>query len=56
MFDISVELRKMVRVLSVATRPRQREFMRMAKVTAAGIILIGLIGVIVSFLFERILK
>lgn len=54
MFNLQDEWRKHERVLRVATRPREREFTRMAKVTGAGIIGMGLIGVILSFILHAI--
>jgi len=37
-------------VLYVATRPRRKEFEKIVKITGAGIILVGLLGVLISFL------
>ncbi|MFA5108675.1 MAG: protein translocase SEC61 complex subunit gamma [Candidatus Micrarchaeia archaeon] len=50
--DLVAEYKKMVRVLRVATRPRQKEFEHMAKVTFAGTIIIGAIGVIIAAVFS----
>jgi protein translocase SEC61 complex gamma subunit len=49
--NIQDEIRKMIRVLRVATRPRQKEFELMAKVTLIGVAIIGLIGVVISAIF-----
>ncbi|PIT84596.1 protein translocase SEC61 complex subunit gamma [Candidatus Micrarchaeota archaeon CG10_big_fil_rev_8_21_14_0_10_45_29] len=54
--DINTEIRKMIRVLRVSTRPRKKEFELMAKVTLAGVIIIGAIGVIISAVFSFIDK
>lgn len=54
--NISDEIRKMVRVLRVSTRPRQKEFELMAKVTFAGVVIIGAIGVVISAIFAAIDK
>ncbi len=54
MFNVIDEYRKMERVLRVSSRPREREFVRMAKVTAAGIILMGLLGVALSYILHAI--
>ena len=43
-------LEQAVRVLRLARKPTKEEFMRMAKITAAGIIVIGAIG----YLFQAI--
>ncbi|MFH1306860.1 MAG: protein translocase SEC61 complex subunit gamma [Candidatus Micrarchaeota archaeon] len=50
--DLGNELRKMVRVLRVATRPRRKEFETMAKVTIVGVIIIGITGMILSAIFN----
>jgi len=42
------------RVLSVCTRPRRKDFEKIAKVTALGMVLIGLIGVVISAIFKMI--
>ncbi|VVB99022.1 Protein translocase subunit SecE [uncultured archaeon] len=52
--DIGGFIRESIRVLNVATRPRQKEFMRIIKVTGLGIILVGLAGVILSLIFNAI--
>ncbi len=43
-------LKECRRVLYVATRPRRKEFEKIVKITGAGIILVGLLGVLISFL------
>jgi len=48
MFDAIGFLKQSRRVMNVATRPRQKEFEKIVKMTGIGIILIGLIGVIIS--------
>ncbi len=45
-------VRESSRVMNVATRPRRREFEKIVKITGLGIILIGLIGVVLSFLLS----
>jgi len=42
------------RVLSVCTRPRRKDFEKIAKVTALGMVLIGLTGVVISAIFKMI--
>ena len=42
------------RVLSVCTRPRRKDFEKIAKVTALGMVLIGLAGVVISEIFHLI--
>ena len=52
MFNLAEEIRKLVRVLQVASRPRLRDFERMALVTGAGIVVMGLIGLVISFILN----
>jgi protein transport protein SEC61 subunit gamma-like protein len=52
MFNIAQYIRECIRVLTVASRPRRKEFEKIVKITGLGIILIGLIGVIISFLLS----
>ena len=52
--NIKQEFRKMIRVLRVSTQPRRKEFELMTKVVAVGVIVMGLIGVIVSAIFNSI--
>ena len=52
MFNAAEEFRKLVRVMQVASRPRLRDFERMATVTGAGIIVMGIIGLIISFILN----
>lgn len=51
-FDIRGFIGQSVRVMNVATRPRQKDFEKILKVTMAGMIVIGLIGVVISFLLS----
>ncbi|GEM_PF-5725247 len=53
-FDLRAELFKIERVLRIASRPREKEFWHMAKVTALGIVAIGILGIIVSSVFHLI--
>jgi len=54
MFDVIGFVKQCRRVMSVATRPRQKEFEKIIKTTGLGIILIGLIGVIISAILSQI--
>lgn len=52
--DIHEELlRKYLRVLKLARTPTRDEFIKIATVAAAGILLIGLIGFIIYVLFSH---
>jgi protein transport protein SEC61 subunit gamma-like protein len=48
--DVIAFLKECRRVLLVASRPRKKEFERIVKITGAGIIVIGLLGLLISFL------
>ena len=52
MFDIRQYIRECIRVLTVASRPRRKEFEKIVNITGLGIILVGLIGVILSFILN----
>ena len=52
MFDIRQYLREVMRVLNVASRPRRKEFEKIVNITGLGIIAVGLLGVILSFLLN----
>ncbi|MFA6907753.1 MAG: protein translocase SEC61 complex subunit gamma [Candidatus Micrarchaeia archaeon] len=54
MFDVVGWLRQAMRVMNVATRPRQKEFERIIKITGIGMVAVGLIGVILSFVVNLI--
>lgn len=52
MFNVGEEWRKIDRILRVASRPRLRDFERMLTVTIGGIILMGTLGVIISYILN----
>jgi protein translocase SEC61 complex gamma subunit len=54
MFNIAQFYQKAVRVMNVSYRPRRKEFMRMARVTAIGAVVIGVLGVVISVIFGYI--
>jgi protein translocase SEC61 complex gamma subunit len=54
MFDIRLYLRECIRVLHVASRPRRKEFEKIVYITGFGIVAVGLIGVVLSFLLNLI--
>ena len=54
MFDIGGWIKQAMRVMNVATLPRQKEFNRIIKVTGIGMIAVGLIGVILSFVVNLV--
>ena len=54
MFDIAGWIKQAMRVMNVATRPRQKEFERIIKITGIGMIAVGLIGVILSFVVNLV--
>ena len=56
MFDFQDFVQSSTRIFNVSRKPDMKEFQAMSKVTGLGIILIGVIGYIVKFLLEGILK
>ena len=54
MFDLFAYIRECRRVLNVASRPRRKEFEQIVKITGLGIVLIGLIGALLSFLLNLV--
>ena len=54
MYDIVGWVKQAMRVMNVATRPRQKEFERIIKITGIGMIAVGLIGVILSFVVNLV--
>jgi protein translocase SEC61 complex gamma subunit len=42
------------RIFAVSTRPRRKDFERIAKVTMIGMILMGVLGLIISLVFHVI--
>ncbi|VVC01377.1 Protein translocase subunit SecE [uncultured archaeon] len=54
MFNLSSYIRECLRVLNVASRPRRREFEQIVKITGLGIVLVGLIGAVLSFLLNLV--
>ena len=53
-FTIRDFVSRSARVLAVATKPRRSEYEKIAKITAAGMVLIGIVGVVISFVFHLI--
>ncbi|MFN3909606.1 MAG: protein translocase SEC61 complex subunit gamma [Candidatus Anstonellaceae archaeon] len=51
---LSNELKKIIRVLKVATKPSQKEFFFIAKISIIGISILGIFGLIVSLVFSVI--
>lgn len=52
--DVKELLTRCIRILHIARKPTEQELSKVAKITAAGIIVIGVIGIIVSFIFSPI--
>ena len=46
--DVPYDLTSYVRVLKMATTPTQEEFLQIAKIAGAGILLVGFIGFIIG--------
>lgn len=54
MFNVANYVRECIRVLNVASRPRRKDFEKIVKMTGIGIIIVGLIGVVISFILSFI--
>ena len=54
MFDIMGFIKQSIRVMNVASRPRQKDFVKIVKITGIGAILVGLVGVILAFIFNLV--
>lgn len=54
MFDINNLIQRSIRVLRVSYRPTPEEFNTTAKITALGMVAIGIIGYILTLIFSRI--
>ena len=52
--QIKEKINKSIRILSVSKKPDEEEFSKIAKITGAGMVAIGLIGIIISLVFEYI--
>lgn len=49
--DLKDLISRCIRILHVSRKPTDEEFSKVAKITAIGIILIGLVGIITSAIF-----
>ncbi len=49
--ELSELIKRCIRILHIARKPRGDEYSKVAKITAAGIILLGLVGFVISILF-----
>lgn len=54
MFNLFNYIRECRRVMNVASRPRRKDFEKIVKITGLGIVLVGLIGVVLSFLLNLV--
>ncbi len=54
MFDLADFLNRSMRVMSVFSRPKEKEFMKMATVTGIGMVIIGAAGLVVAVVFNII--
>lgn len=54
MFNLGNFVRESIRVLNVATRPRQKEFERIVKVTGIATILVGAFGILIMVVINVI--
>lgn len=54
MFDLAEFLSRSMRVMSVFSRPKEKEFMKMAMVTGVGMVIMGAAGLVISIVFNII--
>jgi len=54
MFNVGIYIRECIRVLNVASRPKRKDFEKIAYITGLGIILIGALGVAISFVLSLV--
>ncbi len=52
--SINTFIQKSMRVLRVSYRPKSDEFWMIAKITGAGMVLIGFLGVLITLIFTGI--
>ena len=52
--DIRETISRCIRIFYISRKPTNEEFIKVAKVTSAGIIVIGLIGLIISVVLAPI--
>ncbi len=52
--DMKETIQKCIRILTISRKPTSDEFAKVAKITALGMVGIGLIGILVSFILTRI--
>ena len=51
MFNVGDFINKSLRIMNLFYRPKRKEFMKMARITAIGMVGIGLIGLLTSMIF-----
>lgn len=49
-----IDITRIKRILVISTKPTKEEFFTVAKITAISMILIGLIGIIIYFVFSYV--
>lgn len=54
MFNLADFIDRAIRVMNVFNRPKREEFVRMARITALGIVIVGILGLAVSMIFNFI--
>jgi protein translocase SEC61 complex gamma subunit len=52
--DIADLIKRCIRIIHIARKPTGAEFAKVAKVTGLGMFLFGLIGFVISFIFNLI--
>ena len=49
-FDVRGYIKKVIRVMRLTTKPEKKEFWDIAKITALGMVVIGLVGYVIESL------
>lgn len=49
--DIKELVGRSIRIIHISRKPTDEEFSKVAKVTAVGIVIIGVLGIIISLIF-----
>jgi protein translocase SEC61 complex gamma subunit len=52
--ELNELIKRCIRIFHIARKPTTREFWKVAKVSAAGMVLFGVIGLVVSLVFNLI--
>lgn len=51
---LSTEIKKIIRVFKVSTKPSQKDFFFIAKISVIGVLILGILGLLISVIFSFI--